>query len=335
LTRVAVDAMGGDRAPAEIVRGAVQAQSLGCELILVGRRDDVLRELRSAGAKESDRLRIVHAPDVVAMDDPATSARRKKDSSLVVAVELVKRGEADAVVSAGNSGAMMAAALFTLGRIAGIERPAIASVMPTKLLGEILILDVGANVDCSPENLVQFAFMGAEYAKTVQHIENPTVGLLSIGEEECKGNIQTRVTLPLLRQTSLNFIGNVEGRDIFSGKVHVIVCDGFVGNVALKTAEGTAEMVQAFMRAQFRRSAVARMIGLMAKPVLRGMRSAINYDRYGGAPLLGVNGVCIISHGRSNARAISNAIREADEAVQNNIVDGIRRAVEANAATAQ
>lgn len=330
MTRVAVDAMGGDKAPSEIVRGAILAASIGCEVALVGPPDVIRREIAAAGAPATFQPRIVEAHDVVAMDDsPSTVLRRKKESSLAIAIDLVKRGEADAAVSAGNSGAMMALALMTLGRISGIERPAIATVFPVPGGRETVLLDAGANVDCSSENLVQFAQMGSVYSQCVHRIKNPRVAVLSIGEEDTKGNTLTKETASLLRGMPMQFIGNVEGRHLFSGESDVIVCDGFVGNVALKVAEGTAEMLQGILKNEFGRTPWRKITGHLARPVFLALKRRTDYDAYGGAPLLGVNGVCIISHGRSNARAIFNAIRQADDSVKHGVVDRIRKAVQA------
>jgi len=321
--------MGGDQAPAEIVRGAVLAQTGDCEILLVGAPDEIERELKALNAAASPCLRIVPATDVVAMDDsPASAVRRKRASSMAVALDLVKRGEADAAVSAGNSGAMMALAMMTLGRIPGIERPAIATVFPVMQGGQTALLDAGANVDCSPENLLQFALMGREFARAVLGKSDPRVAVLSIGEEASKGNALTKEAAALIAATGITFIGNIEGRQLYSGLADVVVCDGFVGNVTLKVAEGTADFVQSLVKAELGASPWRKFVGTLMRPVFRSVRRTTDYDQYGGAPLLGVNGVCIISHGRSNARAIVNAIREAEEAVHNCLVGRITAIVE-------
>ncbi|HEY3266422.1 MAG TPA: phosphate acyltransferase PlsX [Armatimonadota bacterium] len=327
MTRVAVDAMGGDNAPAEIVRGAVMARSESLHVLLVGQPDALQSELAACRVSESDSLRIVPASDVVAMDEsPSIAARRKKDSSMAVALDLVKRGEADAAVSAGNSGAMMALSLMTLGRIRGIERPAIATVFPVPSGGFVALLDAGANVDCSAENLLQFAIMGNEFSRCVLNVRQPKVAVLSIGEEATKGNALTREAAALIASANLRFIGNVEGRHIFTGDADVVVCDGFVGNVTLKAAEGTAEAVGAMMALEFQASLWRMLLGYLTRPIFRDLKKRTAYDSYGGAPLLGVNGVAIISHGRSNARAMVNAIREAEDSVKSHIVERIRTA---------
>lgn len=334
MTRVAVDAMGGDNAPEEIVRGAVQARANGCEVLLVGNPDAIERCLRADGVPASAAPRVIPATDVVTMDEaPGAAVRRKRQSSMGVTLDLVKRGDADAAVSAGNSGAMMALAMAILGRIAGIERPAITAVLPTVLGGDFVLLDAGANVDCSPDNLAQFALMGRELARGNLGQPRPRVALLSIGEEPSKGNTLTKEAAALLAAAMPdNFIGNVEGRQIYSGEADVVVCDGFVGNVTLKVAEGTAEFVESVLRHEFRMSPMRMLAARLSRPVFRSLKTRTDYDQYGGAPLLGVNGVCIISHGRSNARAVVNAIREAEKAVRGGVVPRIAAAVKGSSA---
>lgn len=316
--RVAVDAMGGDYAPAEVVAGAVQAATAyGIEVLLVG---DKPRLEPLSGLKEIDRVQIVPATEVIGMDEhPVQAVRRKKDSSIVRAVQLVKEGEADAMVSAGNTGAVMAAALLGLGRIEGVDRPALMTLMPNPQ-GYTVLLDVGANVDVKAQHLVQFAIMGAAYAATVLKIEAPRVGILSIGEEETKGNELTLSALPLLKQERLNFIGNVEGRDVFNGRADVVVCDGFVGNVLLKAGEGLAQALEVMVRREVAHNLPAKVALGMVLFLLRGLRRRLDYAEYGGAPLLGVNGVVVVAHGSSRARAIKNAIRVAVEAVRSGLV---------------
>jgi glycerol-3-phosphate acyltransferase PlsX len=257
------------------------------------------------------------------MDANPSTIRTKRDASVVVAASLVKNGEADAIVSAGSTAAAMAVATLRLGRITGIDRPAIAALVPN-LAGQSILLDAGANADCTVENLVQFAVMGSIYAERVMGKPNPRVGLLNIGEEPCKGNELTKRTHEALKQMPLNFIGNIEGRHIFADVADVIVCDGFVGNVALKSIEGLAEFIQALLRQEVGTKLWTRIPLAMLTPALRRMKRRVDYAEYGGAPLLGVNGVCVICHGRSNAKAISNAVRAAAEAVSRDVIGCIR-----------
>lgn len=317
--KIAVDAMGGDHAPVEIIKGAIWAcREWDQEIILVGDRDCILREIKDDHLLR--RIEVEHAPEVVAMGEPpAVAVRRKRNSSIVRAVSLVKEGRAQALVSAGSTGATMAAALLGWGRIQGIDRPAIASVLPS-INGGTVLLDVGANVDCRPHNLLQFAVMGSLYAEKILGIARPKVGLLSIGEENCKGNELTLAAFSLIRDAGLNFVGNVEGRDIFAGDVHVVVCDGFVGNVVLKAGEGLIHAMMHMVKEEVTKSWLAKMGSALTLPALRGFGRRIDYAEYGGAPLLGVNGVAIICHGSSNAKAIKNAIRLARESVNNDLV---------------
>ena len=326
--RIAVDAMGGDYAPVEIVKGAVEAaDNHGIQVIMVGDRAVIERELANVPTSVAKNVEVKHASEVVEMDEhPANAIRRKQDSSIVVAANLVSSGEAQAMVSAGNTGAAMAVATIKLGRIRGIDRPAIGAIIPT-LNGKAVMLDGGAQVDCSVENLLQFAVMGSEYAEHVLKLPNPKIGLLSIGEEPSKGNELTKAANARLAQSRLNFIGNVEGKDIFRGAADVIVCDGFAGNIVLKVAEGTAEMMLATLKKEIGRSIACRMGVLLLSPALRRAKQKLDYAEYGGAPLLGVNGVCIISHGRSDARAVRNAIRAAADAVENDVVKYISASV--------
>jgi glycerol-3-phosphate acyltransferase PlsX len=321
--KIAVDAMGGDYAPAEIVKGAVDAcAQFGLSVVLVGDEALVRRELEKYPASRLP-IEIKHASEVIAMDEhPANAVRRKGDSSIVVAASLVSSGDADAVVSAGNTGAAMAVATLKIGRIAGIDRPAIGTLLPT-INGKVVMLDAGANVDCSVENLLQFAVMGSEYARLVLKVSNPRVGLLSIGEEPTKGNELTKAANARLRISNLNFIGNVEGKDIFRGIADVVVCDGFAGNIVLKVGEGMAEFVLDCLKQALQSSTIAKLGALLASPALKRAKAKLDYAEYGGAPLLGVNGVCIICHGRSNSRAIANAIKAAADAVENDIVRSI------------
>lgn len=327
--RIVVDALGGDFAPGEIVRGAVLAvQEYPLEVLLVGPETEIRQELKNAGAAGMPRLDVVNATEVIGMDEhPGQAVRKKKDSSMVVGVKLVKEGRGDAFVSAGNTGAAMASALFGFGRIKGIDRPAIASALPT-VNGACLLLDVGANADCKGRNLLQFAQMGQIYAERILGISRPKVGLLNIGEEATKGNELALEAYPLLKaQHGLEFIGNVEGRDIPAGKADVVVCDGFVGNVVLKFAEGLAKSLIGMLKEAATSSLMGTMGGALLKPALGGLKKKMDYTEYGGAPLLGVDGICIISHGSSNAYAIKNAVRVAAECVQNRVVEAIRESV--------
>jgi glycerol-3-phosphate acyltransferase PlsX len=330
--RIAVDAMGGDHAPAAIVAGALLAASdPKLEITLVGRQekiDPLLDRLVSTGRRATKgavargAIRVVHADEVIEMDEPGAQAvRRKKNSSLVVCADLVRAGEAQAFVSAGHSGAGMAAALMKIGRISGVDRPAIATVLPSiSSAGRVVVLDSGANPDCEPRNLLQFAVMGSIYAEEVLGVRQPKVGLLSNGEEDTKGNQLTREAFPLLSAAPLCFIGNVEGRELFNGRVDVAVCDGFVGNVVLKVGEGVVDLLRRMVKEEVSTSPWLKLPGFFLAPALRRIRRRTDYETYGGAPLLGVNGVCIISHGRSTPLAIANAIRAAGEAVSHDIV---------------
>lgn len=326
--RVAVDAMGGDNAPAVEVEGAVAAaREFGIPVTLVGDTARLRLELEKFDCDGLDIL-LHHAGEVVGMHDAASDAvRKKKDSSIRVAFELVRAGEADAVVSAGNSGATMAVGMFLLKRMKGIDRPAIAQIFPT-LHGATLVLDVGGNVDCKPVHLVQFAIMGDVYARYVMGCSHPRIGLLSNGEEDGKGNELTRETSAMLRNTSLKYVGYVEGGDIFTGVVDVVVCDGFVGNVALKLSEGLAEAIGNMLKAEIQRSLIAKLGYLLARKSFMSFRKKIDYAEYGGAPLLGIDGVGMICHGGSNPKAIKNAIRfayeYADKKVNNRLAEKLR-----------
>jgi len=323
-TRVAVDAMGGDHAPREVVHGAVHAaRDPGVEVILVGPTRTLQGELRGLGADRT--VRIEEAPDVIGMAEaPAMALRRKRRASIPVAVDLIRRGEADAMVSAGNTGAVMAAALLGLGRIEGIDRPAIAAVLPTTL-GRAILVDVGANVDCRPKHLLQFAVMGSVYAARVLGVPSPRVGVLSNGAEETKGNELVIRAAELLRASGLRFIGNVEGREFFDGTADVVVCDGFVGNVALKFGEGLALGIFTLLREELRRTMRVKIGAALSLPGFRAVRRRMDYTEYGGAPLLGVNGVSIISHGRSSPRAIKNALLVALRAIESKMDEHIGR----------
>lgn len=332
--RISIDAMGGDYAPQEIVAGTIEAaRSIhGVEkLFLVGQEDAVRRELAKYTNVPSV-IEVVHAADVVEMGDtPVAALRKKKDSSILRSVEMVKKGEADAVFSAGNTGAAVAASTLKLRTLEGVWRPAIATVIPTPTKPFIL-LDAGATPDCSSEMLYQFGVMGSVYAQEIMGVESPRIGLLSIGEEDAKGNETTKDAFRLLSQSSLNFSGNVESRDIFAGKVDVVVCDGFVGNVVLKTSESVARALGQWVKGEVKNSPVAMLGALLSMGVIKRMKKRADPNQYGGAPLLGVNGVCIIGHGSSSHVAVTNAIKVACEWVKHDInhliVDYVQRAPE-------
>lgn len=318
--------MGGDNAPAEIVRGAMAfVEQSTAEVVLVG-DENVIAPLASGSAQWEKRLHVVHANERLSLHIPPTEAvRKQRDSSIVVATRLVREGQADAVVSAGSTGVTMVAALMALGRIRGVERPAIGAVVPT-LAGPCIILDVGANVDSRPSHLVQFAGMGSIYAERVLAIPRPRIGLLSNGEEEGKGNELVVATHEKLKQDPrLNFIGNIEGRDVFDGKADVLVCDGFVGNVVLKLTEGMSGAIFSLMRQGIEENLRSRIGGALLQPALKGIIQKMDYTEYGGALLLGVSGVCIIAHGTSNAKAIHNAIRVAQESVEAGVMQTITK----------
>ncbi len=312
--RIAVDAMGGDNAPAAVVAGAVAAaRDYGIPITLVGDETAIRPELRSAGQLPAG-LEVVHAADVVAMDEHVSSAmRQRRGSSISVGAHLVKDGSAAAFVSAGNSGAVMALATLTLGRLRGVDRPALGTVFPNSR-GRFLLLDVGANADSKPAYLVQFAYLGHAYAQQVLRVKNPRVGLLNIGEEPGKGSDFARdVFDQLAASPGLNFVGNIEGKDLTRDKADVVVTDGFTGNVAIKTAEGSAEFILRELRSLLTSKLRYRLAALVLRPALLRLRSRIDYAEYGGAPLLGLNGIVLISHGRSDAHAIRAAVRVASE----------------------
>lgn len=328
--RIAVDAMGGDRAPRVVVAGALEAEaSLGVSPVLVGDAGRIEAELRRAG-RTSDSIEVVDAPEVIEMHEhPAMALRRKRRSSIAVAMQQVRDGHASAVVSAGHTGAAMGAALFVLGRIREIDRPAIAAVLPTVKGGPVVLLDAGANVDCRPNNLLEFGMMGSIYAREVLGIASPRVGLLSNGEEDTKGNDLTIHAAGLLRGSGLPFVGNVEARDLLFGMADVVVCDGFVGNIALKTGEGLVGAIREIFGLELGgwRGALVKLYLLPLLPHIKRIWGRLDYREYGGAPLLGTNGICIIAHGGSNSRAIRNAIRVAAEAARHQVPDRIRESL--------
>lgn len=330
--RIAIDAMGGDHAPHEIVKGAVwAARDYNLPIELVGKQDRIEQELAKHDIKGLD-IKITHASEVIEMGEaPGSAIRRKRKSSIVLGVEAVATGSSQALVAAGSTGAAMAASLFGLGRLPGVERPAISITLPTMKHPAVLI-DAGANSQCTPEMLYQFAIMGSIFSKYVLGIENPRVGVLNIGEEAGKGNELAQNTYKLLAEKTdvINFAGNVEGRELFLGVCDVIVCDGFVGNVALKITEGASSMLFRMIKEEFYRNAFTKIIGAIAKPVMNRIHKRINYEEFGGALLLGVKGICVISHGRSKAYAIKNAIRVAKEAVETDVNGKIAQMYEAN-----
>jgi glycerol-3-phosphate acyltransferase PlsX len=327
IAPVAVDAMGGDHAPGAIVQGAINAARKGLPILLVGPEARVREELARHRAGHALPIEVANATEVVEMHDhPGQAMRRKKDNSIRVCFELVKSGRACAMVSAGNSGAVMAGAIFVLGRPDGVERPAIVSVLPA-LKGHPLLLDMGAVVDCKPIHLVQFALMGEVYARRVLGAARPRVAILSNGEEESKGTDLTRAAAAALRSAPLDFIGYCEGRDLLTGEFDVIVTDGFTGNVALKTMEGTAKVVGEYLKRALRSTTASKIGGLLSKAALEGMKRRLDWREVGGAPLLGVNGVGFISHGRSDALAIENAVRRARDAARAHFTDEIAQAV--------
>lgn len=323
---VAIDVMGGDHGAHVTIPAAIKclARNDSLNIILVGRQDAVEAELKARHAKPGTRLRVRHASEVVAMDEsPALALRNKKDSSMRVAIDLVKSGEADACVSAGNTGALMATARFVLKTLPGIDRPAIATFMPS-LKGPVLMLDLGANVDCTAEHLFQFALMGSMLASVVDHKERPTVGLLNIGEEEIKGNEVVKRAAELIRAShAINFYGNVEGDDIYKGTTEVVVCDGFVGNVSLKSAEGLAKMVATLLRQEFGRNPLTKLTGLIALPVMNAFKRQVDPRRFNGATLLGLRGVVVKSHGGADRFAFEHAIEAAAEEVEGNVLKRI------------
>ena len=338
---IVLDAMGSDKAPDPEIRGAILAcRQLDVRVHLCGPEDLLRPRLRDAlktynwGGRKLP-IFIAQASEWISMEDKAAQAvRSKRDSSMRVGLKMVREGRARGFVTAGNTGAAMATAKMVLGSLAGVDRPALAAVFPTSTGTPSLVLDVGANVDCDPENLVQFAIMGQHYAQNVLRVARPRVGLLSIGEEDSKGNGLTRDTLPLLRafaerHLSMNFIGNVEGRDIFNGAVDVTVCDGFIGNVALKTSEGLAKLVNVSLRESLKMTVTSQVGALLSQRAFKAFKKRLDYTEYGGAPLLGVRGVCIVGHGSSNERAIMNGIRVAAEFAHAEVNSGIEAALAA------
>ena len=329
---IAVDAMGGDSPLTVQVEAAVQAvNDFGIEVILVGAEAQIDQKLKLY-SYDQQKLRIANSTEIVEMNEsPATAMRQKKNSSIRVAVDLVKAGEAEAVVSAGNTGAAMATAKFALKSVEGIERPAIASLMPSVHRNHpFVLLDVGANTDCKPLYLFQFALMGDAYARTYLHLENPRVALLNVGEEEGKGYLDLKETYDLLKQSTLNFTGNIEGKAMFKDRVDVVVCDGFIGNIALKVAEGTFDFVRSILREEVQSSWISKLGYLAMKAPFRALRRRADYSEVGGAPLLGVNGIVIICHGNSKVHTFRNAIKHAQECAEQKLNSKIATEVSEN-----
>jgi glycerol-3-phosphate acyltransferase PlsX len=335
--KIALDAMGGDFGPPNLVAGAALAlrdYSHIRKLFLVGDTAQIEAELRKLGCNDS-RIEIVHSTQVVDMSDRAWSAvRRKKDSSVSRAVDLVKRGQANAIVSAGHTGAAVAASMIKLRTLPGIYRPGIAAVLPTET-NVFVLMDAGANIDARPEHLLQYAFMGSVYSSHVLGYKNPTVGLISLGEEDVKGNEMTKEVFKLLKKSSLNFVGNIEGRHLFEDPVEVVVCDGFVGNVILKTCESISVAIFQWLKHELSRTPMRRLGAFLARESFRTIKDKTNYEEYGGSPLLGVNGICIIAHGSSTPLAIKNALRVAAESIEHqvnpHIIEEVQRYHEATA----
>ena len=327
--RIAVDAMGGDHAPLVNVDGAIAAaQEYGIETLLVGKTESLARLLSDAGYR-GGKIEIVEAPEVVTMEEPATAAlRKKRNSSIRVAAHCVRDGRAAGLVSAGHTGAAMVSAKMVIGTIEGVDRPALAAILPN-LSGHCLLLDVGANPDARTPHFKEFAVMGSIYAQLVFGRRSPTIGLMSIGEEEGKGSASSKEAFKTLKETGLNFVGNVEGRDVFNGKVDVIVTDGFTGNVILKVSEALAEMVENMLREEIKKTLKASVGFLLSRSAFRSFKSRIDYSEYGGAPLLGVKGCVIICHGRSSAKAVKNAIRLAAEFSRQGLAEKIQSSIAA------
>jgi glycerol-3-phosphate acyltransferase PlsX len=324
--RIAIDCMGGDHGLAVTIPAAVSflASEPAVRLLLVGRESEIAAALSRHRGVDSSRLEVRHADETVTMDEsPSAALRSKRQSSMRLAIEAVRDGDADACVSAGNTGALMAISRFVLKMLDGMDRPAIATQMPNRLGGMTTVLDVGANVDCEPEHMLQFAMMGAALVTALDRKERPTVGLLNIGEEMIKGNETVKRAAELLRAANLNFVGNVEGNDVYTGKADVIVCDGFVGNVALKTSEGLAQMLAGFIREEYERHLFTRLLAVLSYPVLRRFKTRLDHRRFNGAALVGLRGVVVKSHGSADAFAFEAALRRAYDSVRNGLLQGI------------
>lgn len=328
--KIAIDGMGGDNSPSAIIEGSVMAvKEFGVELIITGPEDVISRELQKYQYPK-EKITILNAAEVISTNEPPVMAiRKKKDSSLYKALELVKKGEAEGVVSAGSTGAFMAGSLFIVGRIKGIDRPALAPVMPGKN-GPFMVIDCGANAECKPANLLQFAIMGKVFFQNFMSINDPTIGLINIGVEEEKGNELTKASYQLLKNSSLNFAGNIEPRDVSNGDVNILVCDGFVGNTVLKMYEGVASNIFNMLKKEIMSSTISKIGGILLTPVFKRFKKKFDYKEYGGAAFLGVKGICIKAHGSSDGKAIKNAIWQAKKACDNKLIDKIKNELEMN-----
>lgn len=328
--KIAVDGMGGDKAPQVVVEGVIEAiNQYGVDVIITGPEDLILKEV-SKYTYDKSKLQILHCSEIIdCNEEPVKAIRRKKDSSLYKALELVKNGEADAIISAGSTGALMAGATLIMGRIKGIDRPALAPVMPGKN-GHFMLIDCGANAECKPHYLVQFAKMGTVYMENIMNMQNPSVGLINIGTEEEKGNDLTKAAYKLLKDAPINFVGNIEPREIPTGNTKVLVCDGFVGNTVLKMYEGVAKNLLLTLKEEILSSTRGKIGGLMLKPVFKNLKNKFDYKEVGGAAFLGVNGICIKAHGSSDSRAIKNAVNQAKNFYDNNVISKIKNNIEKN-----
>lgn len=328
--KIAVDGMGGDKAPQVVVEGVIEAiNQYGVDVIITGPEDLILKEVNKYTYDKS-KLQILHCSEIIdCNEEPVKAIRRKKDSSLYKALELVKNGEADAIISAGSTGALMAGATLIMGRIKGIDRPALAPVMPGKN-GHFMLIDCGANAECKPHYLVQFAKMGTIYMENIMNMQTPSVGLINIGTEEEKGNDLTKAAYKLLKDAPINFVGNIEPREIPTGNTKVLVCDGFVGNTVLKMYEGVASNLLLTLKEEILSSTRGKIGGLMLKPVFKNLKKKFDYKEVGGAAFLGVNGICIKAHGSSDSRAIKNAINQAKIFHDNNVIEKIKNNIEKN-----
>ncbi|WP_163192624.1 phosphate acyltransferase PlsX [Clostridium thermarum] len=325
--RIAVDAMGGDNAPAAVVEGCVEAvKELDVHITLTGPKEIIEKELQKYQF-DSNKIAVLDAPEVISPNEhPVMAIRKKKNSSICTALNLVKNKECHAVISAGSTGAFLAGSLFIVGRIKGVDRPGLAPIMPGKN-GSFMVMDAGANAECKPVNLVQFGIMGQIYMKDIIGIEKPSVGLVNIGAEEEKGNELTKAAYKLLKESNLNFIGNVEPRDIPAGDVQVLVCDGFVGNTVLKMYEGVASTIFDILKTEMMSSLRSKIGALILKPVFKSFKKKFDYKEVGGAPFLGVDGICIKAHGSSDARAVKNAIKQAYTLYEKNVIEKIRESI--------
>lgn len=327
--RIAIDGMGGDHSPNSVVQGCIMAleEFKDIEIIITGKEDIILTELSKCNYDKT-KISVENAEEVISPNEhPVMAVRRKKNSTITTAVRLVKEGKADAVISAGSTGAFLTASLLILGRIKGIDRPALAPLMPG-VNGNFIVVDSGANAECKPKNLLQFAVMGKNYFENVLEIKNPKVGLINIGAEEEKGNELTKASYKLLADSNVNFIGNVEPRDITSGDVQILVCDGFVGNTVLKMYEGVASNIFSIIKKEIMSNTISKLGGILLKPVFNNIKKKFDYKEHGGAPFLGVDGICIKAHGSSDALAIKNAIRQAKKFYDNDLINKMKHEVE-------